>query len=54
MENEVKPPVIVDKPPVPIIRRPYPCDSIINAIVGAFSAGVAATLVVIKFIGGRK
>ena len=53
MENEVKPPVIVDKPPVPIIRRPYPCDNIINAIVGAFSAGVAAALAVVKLFGKK-
>ena len=53
MENEAKPPVIVDKPTVPIIRRPYPCDGIINAMIGAFSAGVAATIAVIKLFGKK-
>ena len=54
MENEEnRPPIIVDKPSAPIIRHPRSCDGIINAMIGAFSAGVAATVAVFKLFGKK-
>ena len=51
--EENQPPIIVDKPPAPIIRHPRSCDGIINAMLGAFSAGVAATVAMFKLFGKK-
>ena len=53
MENEENRPLIVDKPPAPIIRHPRSCDGIVNALFGAFSAGVAATVAMFKLFGKK-
>ena len=53
MEENQTPQSQTEKDLIKIVRRPHSCDSIINAMIGAFSAGVAATIAVFKLFGKK-